>query len=77
MMQMKLYLQCQEVYFFVGGSFPSLLSHIVSIYMVAPTINPSFLSWKQHDHLIMSAFFFYHCFFFFLFIEVLLIVNIQ
>jgi hypothetical protein len=53
---MKLYLQGQGVYFFVDDSFPIALSHIVSIYMVAPTINPSFLSWKQQDHLIMSAF---------------------
>lgn len=53
---MKLYLQGQGVYSFVDDSFPNPLSHIVSIYMVAPTINPSFLSWKQQDYLIMSAF---------------------
>jgi hypothetical protein len=55
-MQIKLYLQGQGIYSFVDDSFPNPLSHIVSIYMVAPTINPSFLLWKQQDHLIMSAF---------------------
>jgi hypothetical protein len=39
---MKLYLQGQEVFSFVDGSFRSPLSHIVSIYIVTPTINPSF-----------------------------------
>lgn len=54
---MKLYLQGQEVFSFVDGSFRSPLSHIVSIYIwLPPQLILHFLSWKQHDHLIMSAF---------------------
>ena len=52
---MKPYLLAHRVFFFVDGSLPCPPFHIISSIMVAPMVNPAFLSWKQKDHLIMSA----------------------
>jgi hypothetical protein len=55
-MQMKPYLFGQGVFCFVNGSMLCLPSHIFdSLDGSSSTINPSFLCWKQHDQLILSA----------------------
>ena len=45
----------QGVYFFVDGTSPCPPSHLISIATSLPSVNPSYLLWKQQDHLIMSA----------------------
>jgi hypothetical protein len=55
-MQMKPYLLGQGVFHFVDGSVSCPPSHIFdSSAGSSSTINPSFLRWKQHDQLILSA----------------------
>jgi hypothetical protein len=53
--QMKPFLLGQGVFPFVDGSLPCPLSHLIYVETSLPTINASYLSWKQQDHLIMSA----------------------
>ena len=52
---MKPYLLGQGVYSYVDGSFPCPPAYIPSADMALSTINPSYLSWKQQDQLIISA----------------------
>jgi hypothetical protein len=54
-MQMKPFLFSQGVFPFVDGSLPCPPSHVISVDTSLPTINASYLSWKQQDYLIMSA----------------------
>jgi len=55
-MQMKPYLFGQGVFHFVDGSVPCPPSHIFdSSAGSSSIISPSFLCWKQHDQLILSA----------------------
>jgi hypothetical protein len=54
-MQMKPFLLGQGVFPFVDGSLPCPPSHVISVDTSLPTINASYLSWKQQDHLLMSA----------------------
>jgi hypothetical protein len=54
-MQMKPFLLGQGVYSFVDGTLPCPLSHLASAATSSPSVNPVYLSWKQQDHLIMSA----------------------
>ena len=73
-MEMKLYLIGQEVFSFVDGSTPCPSSHDLSstAFAVSATFNSghcqAFLTWKQQDHLILSAMLS------FLFVEVLHLV---
>jgi hypothetical protein len=55
-MQMKPYLLGQGVYAFVDGSYPCPALYVATTETAAPAINSFFLSWKQQDQLIMSAF---------------------
>jgi hypothetical protein len=50
---MKPYLLGQGVFHFVDGSVPCPSSHVSD--GSSSAINPSFLRWKQQDHLILSA----------------------
>ena len=53
---MKPYLLDQGVFHFVDGSVPCPPSHIFdSSSDSSSIISPSFLRWKQHDQLILSA----------------------
>jgi hypothetical protein len=54
-MQMKPFLLGQGVFPFVDGSLPCPPSHVISVDTSLPTVNASYLSWKQQDHLLMSA----------------------
>jgi hypothetical protein len=55
-MQMKPYLLGQGVFHFVDGSVSCPLSHIFDNFAGSSfIISPSFLRWKQHDQLILSA----------------------
>jgi len=54
-MQMKPFLLGQGVFPFVNGSLPCPPSHVISVDTSLPTVNASYLSWKQQDHLLMSA----------------------
>jgi len=55
-MQMKPYLLGQGVFHFVDGSVPCPSSYIFDSFAgSSSTISPSFLCWKQHDQLILSA----------------------
>jgi len=55
-MQMKPYLLGQGVFHFVDGSVPYPPSHVFdSSVSSSLTISLSFLRWKQHDQLILSA----------------------
>ena len=54
-MQMKPYLLSYGICFFIDGSLPCPSSHLIPSSMVVPVHNPTFVSWKQQDHLIMSA----------------------
>jgi hypothetical protein len=54
---MKPYLLSYGIYFFIDGSLPCPSSHLIPSSMVVPVHNPTFVSWKQQDHLIMSVFF--------------------
>jgi len=53
--QMKPFLLGQCVYSFVDGTSPCPPSHLVSAVTSTLSVNPAYLSWKQQDHLIMSA----------------------
>lgn len=55
-MQMKPYLLSYGIYFFIDGSLPCPSSHLIPSSMVVPVHNPTFVSSKQQDHLIMSVF---------------------
>ncbi|XP_073266434.1 uncharacterized protein [Populus alba] len=55
-MQMKPYLLGQGVYAFVDGSYPCPALYVATTETTTPAINSFFLSWKQQDELIMSAF---------------------
>jgi len=50
---MKPYLLGQGVYSYVDGSFLCPPVYISSADMALPNLNPSYLSWKQQDQLIM------------------------
>jgi hypothetical protein len=54
-MQMKPYLLGQGVYFYVDGSFLCPPAYISSAGMPLFNLNPSYLSWKQQDQLIISV----------------------
>ncbi|XP_073268322.1 uncharacterized protein [Populus alba] len=54
-LQMKPFLLGQGVYSFVDGTSPCPPSHLISTATSLPSVNPSFLLWKQQDNLIMSA----------------------
>ena len=53
---MKPYLLGQGVFHFIDGLVPCPPSHIFNSFAGSSfTISPSFLRWKQHDQLILSA----------------------
>jgi hypothetical protein len=52
---MKPFLLGQGIFPFVDGSLPCPPSHLISVDTSLPTVNASYLSWKQQDHLIISA----------------------
>jgi hypothetical protein len=54
-MQMKPFLLGQDVYSFVDGTSPCPPPHLAATETSTFSINPVYLSWKQQDHLIMSA----------------------
>ena len=55
-MQMKPYLFGQGVFHFIDGSMTCPQSHVSDSFAgPSSTINPSFLRWKQHEQLILSA----------------------
>jgi hypothetical protein len=54
-MQMKPFLLGQGVYSFVDGTSPCPPSHLAATETSTFSVNPAYLSWKQQDHLIMSA----------------------
>ena len=54
-MQMKPFFLGQGVYSFVDGTSPCPPSHLASAETSTLSVNPAYLSWKQQDHLIMSA----------------------
>jgi len=55
-MQMKPYLLSQGVFHFIDGFMSCPPSHVYDSSVGSSfTINPSFLWWKQHDQLILSA----------------------
>jgi len=55
-MQMKTYLLGQSFFHFVDGSLSCPPSHVSDSFAgSSSTISPSFLCWKQHDQLILSA----------------------
>ena len=56
-MQRKPYLFSQGVFHFVNGSMSCPPSYVSNSFVGSSnTISPSFLRWKQHDQLILSAF---------------------
>ena len=55
-MQMKPFLLGQGVYSFIDGTSPCPPCHLPSAETSTLSVNPAYLSWKQQDHLIMSAF---------------------
>jgi hypothetical protein len=60
-MQMKPYLIGQGVFLFTNGSFLCPSPHVLSpgysadLATFGLVINPTFLSWKQQDHLILGT----------------------
>jgi hypothetical protein len=54
-MQMKSFLLGQGVYSFVDGTSTCPPSHLESAVVSSSSVNPAYLTWKQQDHLIMSA----------------------
>ena len=52
---MKSFLLGQGVYPFVDGTSPCPSSHLESVAASLPSVNHAYLTWKQQDHLIMSA----------------------
>ena len=52
---MKPFLLGQGVYSFVDGTSPCPPSHQASVVTSTLFVNPAYFSWKQQDHLIMSA----------------------
>jgi hypothetical protein len=45
----------QGVYSFVDGTSTCPLSHLEAAAVSSSSVNPAYLTWKQQDHLIMSA----------------------
>jgi len=54
-MQMKPFLLGQGMYSFVDGTSTCPPSHLESAAISSSSVNPVYLTWKQQDHLIMSA----------------------
>ena len=54
-LQMKSFLLGQGVYSFVDGTSSCPPSYLISTATSLPSVNPSFLLWKQQDNLIISA----------------------
>jgi hypothetical protein len=54
-MQMKLFLLGQGVYSFIDGTSTCPPSHLESVVVSSSYVNLAYLTWKQQDHLIMSA----------------------
>ena len=52
---MKSFLFGQGVYSFVDGTSTCPPSHLESAAVFSSSVNPTYLTWKQQDHLIMSA----------------------
>jgi hypothetical protein len=54
-MQMKPFLLSQGVYSFVDGTSTCPPFHLESAAVSSSSVNPAYLTWKQQDHLIISA----------------------
>ncbi|PIA65552.1 hypothetical protein AQUCO_00100800v1 [Aquilegia coerulea] len=47
-------LNCHDLFKFVDGSYPTPLQFVTSADGKTQELNPSFLSWKRHDQLVLS-----------------------
>jgi len=52
---MKSFLLGQGVYSFIDGTSTCPPSHLESVAVSSSSVNLAYLTWKQQDHLIMSA----------------------